>query len=107
MTCHKDTFLQSFNVLDDKEIEFMVEIHEGEEGVLRVIKTREIAIVEAAMMFRVDSVIVCDETYIFPDQLLIRGRRSHFMQLKAIFRQQSRSEVLSLDFAPELLSFTG
>ena len=54
VTCHRDTFLQSFNLIDDTELEFLVEIREQDEGVLKVMKTRDMVIVESSMVFRVD-----------------------------------------------------
>ena len=77
VTCHRDTFLQSFNIIDDTELEFMVIIKETDEGELKVIKTRDLVIVESRMAFKVDQDVTCDETYIFPPtQLLIKGRVS-------------------------------
>ena len=67
--------MQSFNLIDDTELEFMVEIREQDEGVLKVMKTRDMVIVESSMVFRIDQDVICDETYIFPnDQLLIKAR---------------------------------
>ena len=77
VSCHRDAFLQSFNILDDNELEFMVIIKETDEGELKVIKTRDLVIVESSMSFKVDEEVRCDETYIFPpSQLLIQGRVS-------------------------------
>lgn len=67
VTCHRDTFLQSFNLIDDTELEFMVEIREQDEGALKVLKTRDMVIVESSMVFRIDQDVICDETYIFPN----------------------------------------
>ena len=53
-SCHRDTFLQSFNIIDDNELEFMVVIKETDEGELKVIKTRDLVIVEAVVSFSVD-----------------------------------------------------
>jgi len=42
---------------------------------LKVMKTRDLFMVEAHIWFRIDDQITCDETYIFPeDQLLIQSR---------------------------------
>ena len=77
VSCHRDTFLQSFNILDDNELEFMVVIKEADEGELKVIKTRDLVIVESIMAFKVDEEVRCEEAYIFPpSQLLIQGRVS-------------------------------
>ena len=101
VTCHRDTFLQSFNLIDDTELEFMVEIREQDEGVLKVMKTRDMVIVESSMVFRIDQDVICDETYIFPnDQLLIKARLDSMNQVKHIFRQNAKAETLALDFTP-------
>ena len=55
----------------------MVLTKETDEGDLKVIKTRDLVIVESIMSFKVDQDVTCDETYIFPPtQLLIKGRVS-------------------------------
>ena len=54
VTCHRDTFLQSFNLMDDTELEFMVEIQDSEMGALKVLKTRDMVIVESTMAFAID-----------------------------------------------------
>ena len=54
ITCCKDTFLQSFNLIDDTELEFVVEIREQDSGALKVMKTRDMVIVESSMVFRID-----------------------------------------------------
>ena len=108
VTCHRDTFLQSFNIIDDTELEFMVEIRARDEGVLKILKTRERVIVESIMVFRIDADVSCEETYIFPnDQLLIKSRLVHMNQVKHIFRQNAKAEVLTIDFTPTLMSLKG
>lgn len=65
--CNRDIFLQSFNSLDDHELEFIVELKNQEEGTLKVVKTREYFIVEAYVHFTVDSQLRCEDNYVFPD----------------------------------------
>lgn len=45
----------------------MVEIRGEDEGALKVMKTRDMVIVESSMVFRIDQDVICDETYIFPN----------------------------------------
>jgi len=60
------------------------------------------------MVFRIDPEVICDETYIFPhEQLLIRARLDCINQVKHIFRQNAKAEVLEMDFTPQKLSFKG
>lgn len=108
VSCHRDTFLQSFNILDDNELEFMVVIKETDEGELKVIKTRDLVIVESSVRFKVDEEVRCEETYIFPPaQLLISGGVRQFKPVAGIFKKDAKSETMQLDFTPEKLSFGG
>ena len=43
----RDVFLQSFNIIDDVELEFLVNFDNTLTGKLKVIKTRDLYIVEA------------------------------------------------------------
>lgn len=87
ITCHRDTFLQSFNLMDDTELEFMIEVTEFDQGILKVMKTRGLFIVDSTLVFRIDEVVTCDENYVFPnDQLLIKARLESMKQVKQIFR---------------------
>lgn len=64
----RDIFLQSFNILDDTELEFLVAFNaEAEFGKLKVIKTRDLCIIEANVGFDVEKAITCDENYNFPE----------------------------------------
>ena len=86
----------------------MVVIKETDEGELKVIKTRDLVIVESSMTFKVDEEVRCDETYIFPpQQLLLKGRVSQFKALKGIFKKDAKSETMQMDFSPEKLTFGG
>ena len=73
----------------------MVILKETDEGDLKVIKTRDLVIVESRMVFKVDQDVTCDETYIFPPtQLLIKGRVSQFKPVKDIFKKDAKSETM-------------
>jgi len=75
VACNKDTFLQSFNILDDSELEFLVSLESRDEGLIKVMKTRDFFIVEAHVSFNVSNEIICDEVYNFPEeQLLISSK---------------------------------
>ena len=77
----------------------MVEIRSTEDGALKVLKTREMVIVESTMVFRIDPEIICDETYIFPnEQLLIKSRLDQINKVRHIFRQNAKAEILTIDF---------
>ena len=66
-----------------------------------MLKTREMVIVESSMVFRIDGENQCDETYIFPDdQLLIKARLDTFSQIKHVFRQNPKTEMLTMGFSP-------
>ena len=107
--CNRDIFLQSFNLLDDTELEFLVTFSGGADyGKLKVIKTRDLYIIEANVGFDVDKEIQCDENYNFPeDQLLINSNPKHLKNLKGIFKQKLKSEILELSFFQEQLIFKG
>ena len=108
ISCNRDTFLQSFNIIDDTELEFIVEIRGQDEGQLKIMKTRDICMVEATMSFRIDSEIICDEMYIFPEnQLQIKGNLGYFRPVKDIFRQNAKSEIMCMEFTQDRLVFSG
>ena len=86
----------------------MIDIRDQDSGVLKVLKTRDMVIVESEMVFRIDPEVICDETYVFPhEQLLIRARLDCINQVKHIFRQNAKAEILELDFTKTKLSFKG
>ena len=108
--CQRDVFLQSFNLIDDTELEFLIQISPGGEyGKLKVIKTRDLFIVEAHVNFEVDNEIQCDENYNFPDdQLLINsGWIDGFKALRNIFATKQMCEILNLSFFENKLQFNG
>ena len=50
----------------------------------------------------------CDENYEFPDsQLLIDGEVKYLKNLRGIFKSKSKSEIMSLTFNNDQLSFKG
>ena len=54
--------------MDDSELEFMVELRSSDEGILKVLKTREMTVVESTLVFRVDQEVTCEETFVFPSE---------------------------------------
>lgn len=94
--------------MDDSELEFMVELRSADEGILKVLKTREMTVVESTLVFRVDQEVTCEETFVFPsEQLLIKSRLDWMAPVKHVFKQQAKAEVLTLDFSNRDLSFKG
>ena len=61
----------------------------GIEGKIKVIKTREILIVEAHVHFEIESSISSDDNFEFPeDKLLINANNQHFRNVKDVFKQK-------------------
>lgn len=55
---NRDVFLQSFNLIDDVELEFMtIFSNDTDYGKLKVIKTRDLYIIEANVLFDIDKEI--------------------------------------------------
>mmetsp|Transcript_1833 Transcript_1833/g.3209 ORF Transcript_1833/g.3209 Transcript_1833/m.3209 type:complete len:370 (-) Transcript_1833:226-1335(-) len=106
---NRDIFLQSFNLLDDSELEFLVSINnEAEFGKLKVIKTRDQYIIEANVGFDIEKQIQCDENYNFPEeQLLLNSNPKQLKNLRGIFKNKSKIEVLQLSFLKNQLVFKG
>lgn len=78
--------MQSFNLLDDYELEFMLEINSETEGTLKVLKTRDAVTVDSTTKLRIEDEIKCKESYVFPDeQLLVKARVHHMKQVRHIF----------------------
>jgi hypothetical protein len=65
--------LNSFNFIDDQEIEFLVKFDEdGSTGILKVIKTRELYIIEANVPFELSQDLICDTDFEIPeDEMLL------------------------------------
>ena len=72
----------------------MVVIKETDEGELKVIKTRDLVIVESEVSLSVDEEVTCGDTYIFPPSLLIKGGVSQFKPVKDIFKKDAKSETM-------------
>jgi len=64
--------LNSFNFLDDLEIEFLLKFDpSGLSGHIKVIKTRELYIIEANVPFEVNEENTCDTEMEFPLEMLV------------------------------------
>lgn len=89
---NRDVFLQSFNLIDDTELEFMtIFSNDADYGKLKVIKTRDLYIIEANVLFDIDKEIQCDESYNFPeDQLLLDSAAKHLKNIKGIFKKNCK-----------------
>lgn len=60
------------------------------------------------MPFEIQREVTCDENYEFPDnQLLLDGEVKHLKNLRGIFKSKSKTEIMNLNFADEILSFKG
>mmetsp|Transcript_19931 Transcript_19931/g.18930 ORF Transcript_19931/g.18930 Transcript_19931/m.18930 type:complete len:264 (-) Transcript_19931:360-1151(-) len=106
--CSRDVFLQSFNIIDDIELEFLLHFDGTEAGRVKVIKTRELYIVEANVPFEIEKEIACDESYEFPEnQLLVDSEVKHLKNLKGIFKSKAKTEILMMNFSEEIISFKG
>ncbi len=100
--CKRDDFLQAFNFIDDTEVEFILHADTATTGAIKVIKTRDILIVEANMPFEIERQVRNDEMYEFPmDQLLIHAQCKQLRNLKGIFKSKSKQEVLQIDFSED------
>ena len=60
------------------------------------------------MWFQIESELVCDETYIFPDHhLLLNAKYEQMKSIKDIFRKDSKMETLNMEFTPNKLTIGG
>lgn len=109
ISCRRDPFLQSFNAQDDQDLEFLVSFDDaGQAGKLKVIKTRDVMVIEAEVHFEVDGEAENKETYTFPtDELLINCHRRHVKNVKDIFQNKPRLEILDISFSPDSIQFKG
>lgn len=99
----RDLLLHSLHILDDSELDFSVQLDQTNYGTLRILKTRELSLIQASCPFSVDQTLVHQEDYIFPDdQLLLKTPPKHLKTIKSIY---SSKDVMQLKFQPELLTF--
>lgn len=58
--------------------------------------------------FEIQRDVTCDENYEFPDnQLLLDGEVKHLKNLRGIFKSKSKTEIMNLQFAEDILAFKG
>jgi len=91
--------LESFSVHDVIDLEFLVTVESSEIGRIKLLKTKDIFLVEADVSFEICKEIECEEDYNFPsdsESLLIDSHPSHMKVLKDIFK--TRLEFLELTF---------
>ena len=82
--------------------------NDADYGKLKVIKTRDLYIIEANVIFDIDKEIQCDESYNFPeDQLLLDSPAKHLKNIKGIFKKNCKQEIMELAFYEEQLVFKG
>lgn len=83
-------------------------IFDLQKNILKLIKTRELFVIEANVPFMVDQELICEESYKFPSEyMLINSNPKHFRNLREIFKAKSKSEVLELTFLEDSLIFKG
>lgn len=81
---------------------------DGQSGKIKVIKTRDILIVEAHVHFDIENEISNDDVFEFPDDtLLINAPNQHFKNVKDVFKKKPRQEILKLQFMEDELKFEG
>ena len=75
---------------------------------MKLIKTRDLFLVDAHVPFQIDEDVVCDEDYTFQDETkLIKSNARHFQNLKGIFPNRCKSEMLEMTFFNDSLLFKG
>jgi hypothetical protein len=71
----------------------------GNSGILKVLKTREMFLIEAHIPFERILDIECDENYMFPeDRLLMNSNPKYLRNIKEIFKDKVKQEILELTF---------
>ncbi len=70
---------------------------------LKVLKTRDQYLVQCSIPLTIDSNLICEEEYIFPDdQLLLKCELGHLKTLKSMF---SKQVLVEMKFLKEKLQF--
>jgi hypothetical protein len=101
----RDVLLHSLNVIDDTELDLTVKITDPNFGELRILKTRELFLIQASCPFSVAETVTNKDSYVFPDsQLLLKTQSKNLKTIKSLFNQK---DCMSLKFQPELLTFSG
>lgn len=100
----RDNLLHSLNILDDLELDFSVHLEQTNYGTLKILKTRELSLIQASCPFAIDHHVDREDVYVFPDnQLLIKtDPKKHLKTIKSIY---SAKDVMQLKFSPEQLTF--
>lgn len=103
----RKVFLDSFSIFDVNDLEFLLSFGSNNQGIFKLIKTRDIFIIEANIGFEIDNEVKCDEDYTFPeDNLLINSHHKH-LTLREIFKKRAMTEILQLDFEAGNLNISG
>ena len=105
ITVDRDVLLHSLNVIDDTELDFTVQITDPQFGVLKILKTRELFLIQASCPFSIDQTVTQKDSYVFPDsQLLLKTQPKNLKTIKSLFSQK---DCMTLKFQPELLTIQG
>jgi len=110
----RNEFLQCFNLQDDREVEFIVNMdHNNQSGGIQIIKTRETFTVETQILFEVHRLSEAEldfyqmEFNFDPDMLLINAPIRKFRNVKGVFKSKFRHEQLKISFTSKELILTG
>ena len=100
----RDVLLQSLHTLDDNELDMALQLRSAEEGLLKIIKTRDQFIVQCTVPLTVEQNLSNDEDYGFPEeQLLLKADQRTLKNLKTMFKKTS--DVVEMKFTRDVLSF--
>jgi hypothetical protein len=77
-------------------------------GKMKLIKTRDLFVIDAHVSFNIEDDIVCAENFEFEeDNLLVKSHPRHFNVLKDIFKIKCKSEILEMTFLDSELLIKG
>lgn len=80
----------------------------ADHGIMKLLKTREMFLIEANIPFTVNNHIECDETYVFPeDRLLMNSNPKYLRNIKEIFKGKVKQEILELNFLENSIHIKG
>ena len=99
----KEKLLNGLNTQEDTELDISVHIKGQNNGLIKILKTREWFLVPATCPFSIDEVVTSEEDYVFPnDQLLLSTDPKNFKTIKSLYKQ---NDVMTLKFSPNFLTF--
>jgi hypothetical protein len=79
-----------------------------ERRVIKLLKTRDLFIIEAHVPFDIDEESTCAEDFdCDTDSMLVKSHPKHFKNLKDIFKLKSKSEIIEMTYLEDQLLFKG